>query len=373
MEIQGNETAEALILNVALILGVTGLVGKALARTLAAKSGWKVYGVARRADELQIPGSNYQFISCDLLDPTQTTEKLSLLHDITHVYWITWATQFPLDTPECCEQNKTMMSNTLNAILPKAKSLKHVSLQTGAKHYISLTGPFNRNLVCYYEDSPRVTQGHNFYYTLEDLLIKRLEGKVTWSVQRPGLIFGSSNRTCFNFMGGLCVYASVCRYLNLPFLFRGSKECWEEIYIDGSDARLVAEQHIWASTTDKGQAFNCTNGPSFIWKEIWPKIAVKFRVEVTEDLFSPDLNFSDFMADKGSIWEEIVEKEGLFETKMEDLANWGFMDGLLRFKTKMLLSRDKANLLGFKSTYQTLDSILYWIDCMREERFIPQS
>ncbi|XP_043702305.1 (S)-8-oxocitronellyl enol synthase CYC2-like [Telopea speciosissima] len=243
-------------------------IGEELARTLAARVGWKVYGIARKADELQIPSSNYQFISCDLLDPIQTTEKVSLLEDVTHVYWITWASQYPLDSPECCEQNKAMMSNALNAILPKAKALKHVSLQTGGKHYLSLTSPSNSKPILYYEDSPRVDQGHIFYYILEDLLMEKLEGMMAWSVHRPGLLIGISNRTYYNFIGGLCVYASICKYLNLPFLFGGSKECWEEVYIDGADARLVAEQHIWASTnknisSTKGQAFNVTNGPSF--------------------------------------------------------------------------------------------------------------
>ncbi|XP_043713730.1 (S)-8-oxocitronellyl enol synthase CYC2-like [Telopea speciosissima] len=377
MAIQDKKTAEALALNVALIFGVTGIVGKELARTLATRVGWKVYGIARKADELQIPSSNYQFISCDLLDPIQTTEKVSLLEDVTHVYWITWASQYPLDSPECCEQNKAMMSNTLNAILPKAKALKHVSLQTGGKHYLSLTSPFNSKPILYYEDSPRVDQGHNFYYILEDLLMEKLEGKVAWSVHRPGLLIGISDRTYYNFIGGLCVYASICKYLNIPFLFGGSKECWEEVYIDGADARLVAEQHIWASTNEnvsstKGQAFNVTNGPSFTWKEIWPAIGNKFGVKlIKEEMFSPDLRFLEFMADKGSIWEEIVKKEGLRQTKMEDLANWPFMDILFRCSHKMLLSSDKANKLGFTMTYQTLESILYWIDCMREERFIP--
>ncbi|XP_043687540.1 (S)-8-oxocitronellyl enol synthase CYC2-like [Telopea speciosissima] len=328
-------------------------IGEELARTLAARVGWKVYGIARKADELQIPSSNYQFISCDLLDPIQTIEKVSLLEDVTHVYWISWASQYPLDSPECCEQNKAMMSNALNAILPKAKALKHVSLQTGGKHYLSLTRPSNSKPILYYEDSPRVDQGHILYYILEDLLMEKLEGKVAWSVHRPGLLIGISNRTYYNFIGGLCVYASICKYLNLPFLFGGSKECWEEVYIDGADARLVAEQHIWASTNEnisstKGQAFNVTNGPSFTWKEIWPAIGIKFGVKlIEEEMFSPDLRFSEFMADKGSIWEEIVKKGGLRQTKMEDLANWPFMDILFRCSHKILLSPEKANKLGF--------------------------
>ncbi|KAF8397296.1 hypothetical protein HHK36_016209 [Tetracentron sinense] len=368
---------EAVVNNVALICGVTGLVGKELARILVMKSRWKVYGIARKPDVLPILDSNYHFISCDLLDPVLTAQKLSSLDDITHIFWVTWASQFPLDSQECCDQNNAMMSNALNTILPRAKALKHVSLQTGTKHYISLQGPFEHMKVRYYdEDCPRISTGCNFYYTLEDLLKERLTGKVAWSVQRPGLILGSSKRTLFNFMGSLCVYGTMCRHLNLPFLFGGTRDCWDEAYVDGSDARLVAEQHIWASSnggiysTDV-QAYNAINGHSFTWKEIWPALAAKFGAEVPEEMFSPSFLFSTAMANKGGVWEEIVAKEGLRRTKLDELANWNFLDILFRCPVKMLATRDKADRRGFTVSCRTLDSILYWIDFMREERLIP--
>ncbi|XP_077223131.1 NAD(P)-binding Rossmann-fold superfamily protein [Tasmannia lanceolata] len=362
--------------NVALIIGVTGLAGKELARTLSARPNWKVYGVARKLEVFPFHLHHYQFISCDVLDPIETLGKLSLLEDVTHFFWVTWATQFPLDTQDCCDQNKAMLSNVLNAILPTAKALKHVSLQTGTKHYISLSGPFDGEARYYDEESPRITGGCNFYYALEDLLKERLTGKVGWSVHRPGLILGNSRRTVFNFMGSLCVYGTICKHLGLPFVFGGSRMCWEEAYLDMSDARLVARQQMWASTNDhlssaNGEAFNTINGPCFTWKEIWPTLAAKFRVEAPKDMFSPTFLFSDSMADKGKVWEEIVEREGLCGTNMDDLANWWFLDTLFRCPTKILVSRSKANRHGFTTTFETLDSILYWVDCMRDEKLIP--
>lgn len=363
--------------NVALICGSTGLVGRELARRLLSRGGWKVYGVARSPDVTNIQNSNYHFISCDLLDPKETREKLCCLRDVTHIFWITWASQFPLDSRECCEQNKTMMSNALNALLPTAKSLRHFSLQTGVKHYISLRGPFNVNKVRYYnEDCPRLSSENNFYYTLEDLLQERLGGKVAWSVHRPGLILGSSQRAVYNFMGSLCVYGTICKHLNLPFMFGGTRECWEEMCIDGSDVRLVAEQQIWSATNDAllssdGHAFNAINGPRFTWKQIWKKIGLKFGAVVPDDMFSEDFMFSTAMADKGAVWKEIVAKEGLVGTEMEDLANFQFLDHLFRCPTKMLATRDKADKLGLKDMYETLDSILYWVDNMRKDKLIP--
>ncbi|KAK7289807.1 hypothetical protein RIF29_03767 [Crotalaria pallida] len=369
--------------NVAIIFGVTGLVGRELAkRLLLLESCWKVYGIARNPE---IPPPNYlispfyHFISCNLLNPFETQKKLSCLHDVTHVFWVTWSSQFPSETQECCEQNRAMMSNALSSILSVAKNLKHVSLQTGTKHYVSLQGPFNEEkLHCYYyhEEFPRISKVPNFYYALEDLLMEKLNGKVSWSVHRPGLLLGSSVRSFYNFMGSLCVYGSICKHLKLPFVFGGTRNCWEEAYIDGSDARLVADQHIWAATkhdvlSTNGQAFNSINGPSFTWKEMWPAIGKKFGVQVPKDMFVENFWFSKAMVEKQQVWEEIVVENGLVQTRMENLANWEFLDALFRFPLKLLGSRDKVDELGFAARYKTLHSILYWIDCMRDEKLIP--
>ncbi|XVE79408.1 hypothetical protein DITRI_Ditri14bG0056200 [Diplodiscus trichospermus] len=360
--------------NVAIIFGVTGLVGRELAKRLMSKSKWKVYGIARNPEIIPIKSSSYHFISCDLLDPFETKQKLSVLQDVTHMFWITWASQHPLDTPECCEQNKAMMSNALSAIVPIAKGLKHVSLQTGMNNYAPVIG---KTVHLFDEEGPRPTESCNFYYVLEDFLLETLAGKVAWSVHRPGLLMGSSDRSLFNFIGSLCVYGAVCKHLNLPFVFGGTRECWEESYIDGSDARLVAEQQIWAATTDEisstdGQAFNAINGSSFTWKQIWPTLGKKFGVTVPdEDMFLEDFWFTEAMVDKEKVWEEIVKKQNLVHTKMEDLANWQFLDNLFRFPAKLLGSRAKVDRLGFTMRYKTLDSILYWIDFMKVEKFIP--
>lgn len=363
--------------SVAIIFGVTGLVGKELAKRLISKPKWRVYGVARRPEIAPIQSCNYRFISCDLLNPSDTLRSLSNLGDVTHVFWVTWASQFPLDSSECCDQNKAMMCNALEAILPNSPSLRHFSLQTGMKHYVSLQNPFNGQQVYYYnEDCPRASAKYNFYYHLEDLLKEKLAGKAGWSVHRPGLLIGSSRRTLYNFMGCLGVYGSICKHLELPFVFGGTRECWEEVCIDGSDAGLVAEQQIWAATNESisltnGQAFNSINGPSFTWKEIWPALAEKFEVQVPEEMFLQDHWYSKVMADKKEVWRAIVEKEGLVQTEMEDLANWDFLDILFRCPVKLLGTRDKVDRLGFTRQCKTLDSILNCVDCMRHEKLIP--
>lgn len=174
----------------------------------------------------------------------------------------------------------------------------------------------------------------------------------------------------------LCVYGTICKHLNLPFVFGGTKKCWEETCIDGSDARLVADQHIWAATNvgldDHDLAFNAINGPSFTWKEVWKAIAEKFGAQVSEEgTFAEDFWYSKAMADKKQVWKQIVAETGLVQTEMDNLANWAFLDVLFRCPVKILGTRDKVDGLGFTVRYKTVDSILYWIDCMRDEKLIP--
>ncbi len=69
----------------ALIAGVTGIVGNSLAAQLhdpnAPGGPWKVYGVARRATKPDRLAERLHFINCNLLGRDETLSKLSPLHD----------------------------------------------------------------------------------------------------------------------------------------------------------------------------------------------------------------------------------------------------------------------------------------------------
>ncbi|ERN03263.1 3-oxo-Delta(4,5)-steroid 5-beta-reductase [Amborella trichopoda] len=379
---------------VAVVAGATGLVGAELVALLASRPDCsKVYAVARRSPGHDADNHHHQkqcqSIACDLLNREVTVSKLSELEDVTHIFWTTWAVDFPLDSPDCSDMNAKMMANTLDALLPNAPNLKHLTIQTGTRHYISHkiimeTGKsLEEKNHRYDEESPRTTDGHCFYYALEDMVVpKLLQTQVSWSIHRPGLLMGCSTSSLFNVVGCLCVYASLCKHLSMPFLFCGIPECWEEPYIDASDARLVARQHIWAAIdgvdATKGQPFNAINGQDFTWKEMWPKIAAKFQLEQPEmspksgdGWFSPARSVVETMGDKGEIWAEIIERNGLRKTKVEEMANWWFLDGLFRMPYKILTTGEKANRFGFTHTCDTVSSILYWIDFMRQEKLVP--
>ncbi|KAJ3704570.1 hypothetical protein LUZ61_008275 [Rhynchospora tenuis] len=401
---------------VALIAGATGLVGKELVRSLlcSGSDDWAlIYGIARHQpsdddDKMKEVDrcSRYRFIQCDLLDREQTAEKLgTMARQVTHLFWATWASQFPLDTPECCAQNCAMLTHALDALLihtPGSPALRHICLQTGTKHYVSLkapglAGPYLEEEIIEEEkmrklkimsaerdDGDMDGYKYNFYYAIEKLVMERASQGIvsSWSVHRPGLLFGVSNRSYFNVMGSLCVYATLCQHLGIPFSFLGTKFCWEEHYIDMSDARLVASQQIWWASSSRplgnGEAFNAVDAAPFIWKHVWPALASKFGIEHEPEQInwlSEETCYVEIMHDKEKAWDEIVAVNGLRKTKVEDLANWGFLDSLFRFSGKLLAAPGKAKGLGFVPpsiyTDTNTEAVLYWVDCMREMRFIP--
>lgn len=82
---------------VALVIGVTGIVGNSLVEILplADTPGgpWKIYGVARRPKPDWSPDTPVEYIQCDVLDRHLTLEKISPLKDVTHLFWVVWVSR----------------------------------------------------------------------------------------------------------------------------------------------------------------------------------------------------------------------------------------------------------------------------------------
>jgi len=366
---------------VALVVGVTGIVGNCLAEILPLSDTpggpWKVYGVARRPKPDWSPDSPVEYVQCDVLNREDTLEKISPLKDVTHLFWVVWVNR---ETEEQnCEDNGRMLSNVLDALLPNAENLQHICLQTGGKHYI---GPFDAvaqgrdfqpHEPPFHEELPRIP-APNFYYTLEDIVFeaaKKKEG-LTWSVHRPTHIFGFSPWSLMNVLGTLCVYAAICKHEGLPFKYPGNTISWEQ-FMDASDAELIAEQEIWAATDSyaKNQAFNCANGDVYKWKHLWRIIAEKFDLE---SLPHEGEGFSlvEAMKDKGPVWDAIVGENKLHPTKIEEVGNWWFADLILNPPWGAVLSMNKSKEYGFFGFRNTETSMVQWIDKIRASNIVPQ-
>ncbi|OMO64432.1 hypothetical protein CCACVL1_21767 [Corchorus capsularis] len=363
--------------SVGLIVGVTGIVGNSLAEILPLSDTpggpWKVYGVARRPRPSWNADHPIEYIQCDVSDPNDTEAKLSLLTDITHIFYVSWSNRS--SEAENCEINGSMFRNVLRAVIPNAPNLRHICLQTGGKHYV---GPFESfgkiqpHEPPFSEDLPRLDTP-NFYYTQEDILfeeVQKTEG-LTWSVHRPSVIFGFSPYSLMNVIGTLCVYAAICKHEGRPLLFPGNKDAWEG-FSEASDADLIAEHQIWAAVDPyaKNEAFNVSNGDLFKWKHLWTVLAEQFGIEEYGFEEGKNLGLQEMMKGKERVWEEIVKENQLQETSLADVGVWWFGDLVLSVATAML-SMNKSKEHGFLGFRNSKNSFVTWIDKMKACKIVP--
>ncbi|OAY39194.1 (S)-8-oxocitronellyl enol synthase CYC2 [Manihot esculenta] len=361
--------------SVALIVGVTGIVGNSLAEILpfADTPGgpWKVYGVARRPRPIWQADHLIEYIQCDVSNEQETIEKLSTLTDVTHIFYVTWTSK-PTEA-ENCLANAAMLRNVLKAVIPNAANLQHICLQTGRKHYLGSFESWGKIIPHespFHEDLPRLN-AINFYYSLEDLLfdeVRKREG-LTWSIHRPGMIFGSSPSSLMNLVGTLCVYAAICKHQGLPLIFPGDRAAWDG-YWDASDADLIAEHQIWAAVDPnaKNEAFNCSNGDVFKWKHLWHVLAEKFEIE-NYGFEEKSLSLTEKMKDMGPVWDEIVKEKKLVGTRLEEVAAWWIADMI--HGASYLDTMNKSKEHGFVGFRNSTTSFGHWIDKLKAHKIVP--
>ena len=360
------------------MIGVTGIVGNSLAEILPLSDTpggpWKVYGVARRPRPNWNKNYHVEYIQCDVFDTKETQAKLSQLTDVTHIFYVTWASR-PTEAQNC-ETNGTMFRNVLQAVIPHTPNLKHICLQTGTKHYL---GPFEtfgkieHHILPFTEDMPRLNVS-SFYYTQEDILFDEVKNKdgLTWSVHRPTTIFGFSPYSLMNIIGMFCVYAAICKHEGLTLKFPGNKDAWEYYYVTSSDADLIAEQQIWAvvDPNARNEAFNCNNGDVFKWKDLWKVLAEQYGIENYGFMEGERVTLVDLMKDKSLVWDEIVRENQLQPTKLEEVGVWWFADMMLK-GGDWVDSMNKSKEHGFLGFRNSKDSMITWIDKMKTYKIVP--
>ncbi|KAM1725903.1 hypothetical protein ACFX12_016742 [Malus domestica] len=364
--------------SVGLVIGITGIVGNSLAEILPLSDTpggpWKVYGVARRPRPYWNADHAVDYIQCDISDPDDTQKKLSKLSDVTHIFYVTWTNRSTEN--ENCEANAAMLRNVLRIVISNAPNLRHVCLQTGTKQYI---GPFetfgkidHHDPPCS-EDLPRLN-APNFYYALEDVLLEEVGKRedITWSVHRPGVIFGFSPYSLANMVAMLSVYAAICKHEGMPLKFPGSKEAWN-CYSDASDADLIAEQQIWAAVDPyaKNKAFNVNNGDVFKWKQLWKVLAEQFEIEEYGfDEEGEKLSLAELMKVKEGVWEQIVKENQLEPMKLVEIGQWWLVD-LVFGGEGLMTSMNKSKEHGFLGFRNSGNSFVSWIDKLKAFKIVP--
>jgi nucleoside-diphosphate-sugar epimerase len=350
----------------ALIVGVSGIVGGNLADGLIAEGDWTIYGVARRPGERTgiIP------VAVDLQD--ENAAKLAL-RDVkpTHVFLTTWLRQ-PTET-ENIRVNAGMVRNVLDAV-SDSKTVQHVALVTGLKHYLGPFEAYGRETLPdtpFREEQPRLDI-QNFYYAQEDEVFSAAaRDGYGWTVHRPHTIIGYAVGNAMNMGTTLAVYANICKELGKPMQFPGSSVQWNSL-TDMTDARLLAKHLLWASTTPaaRNQAFNVVNGDVFRWSRMWKRIASWFGVEAAE-LKGDGIPLETQLADAGRVWKRISREHGLAEADLNVLSSAWHTDADLGRPIEVVTDMTKSRGLGFTVYQPTDQSFFDLFERLRKNRLIP--
>ncbi|GHA81241.1 SDR family oxidoreductase [Pontibacter akesuensis] len=352
---------------IALVVGVSGITGSNLAEELV-KQGWTTYGLARNPN-ISIEG--LQPVAADLLSPESLSAALADVAP-THVFFTSW-TRMETEA-ENIRVNAAMVRNLLDALAPK-KSVQHVALVTGLKHYL---GPFEAYAKEGFlpetplrEEQPRLDI-ENFYYAQEDeVYAAAARDGFTWSIHRPHTVIGKAVGNQMNLGTTLAVYATICRETNRPFRFPGSEAQWNGLS-DVTDSRVLAKHLVWAATTEAARngAFNVVNGEYFRWKWLWKRLASWFGVEPVgfDGTVHP---LQDQMAQDSPVWREIAERDNLAEPDLSRLASPWHTDLDLGRPIEVMTDMSKSRKLGFTVYQQTEESFFDLFKQLRNDRLIP--
>jgi nucleoside-diphosphate-sugar epimerase len=349
----------------ALVVGATGIIGQTLCQQLVAL-GWEVFGLSRSGTS----AAGVTSIRADLGDPASLASALAGTKPqlVAITAWTRMATE-----AENIAVNGGAVRNILAALEPE-KSVEHVALMTGLKHYL---GPFEAYAVGvmadtpFREEEPRL-DSPNFYYAQEDELFASAERNgFTWSVHRSHTVFGFATGNAMNMVLTLSAYATICKERGLPFVFPGSETQWNSV-TDVTDADLLAEQIIWAGTSAAGsnQAFNIANGDVFRWRWLWPQIADHFGLE-WEGFAGEPRTLEVAMRGSDVVWSEIAHKYDLAENDITRVASWWHSDGDLGRNIEVLTDMNKSRAAGFLNSRDTRDSFFHYLELYRAARILP--
>ena len=352
---------------IALVVGATGIAGSNLATELIAQ-GWTTYGLARNPGTT---GGKLLPVAADLLNPASLLNALGNIAP-THVFFTSW-TRMETEA-ENIRVNAAMVRNILDALSPK-KSVRHVALVTGLKHYL---GPFEAYATEGFlpetplrEEQPRLNI-ENFYYAQEDeVYAAAARDGFSWSIHRPHTVIGKAVGNLMNLGTTLAVYASICKATGRAFRWPGSGAQWNGLS-DVTDARVLAQQLAWAATTElaKNEAFNVVNGDVFRWKWLWKRLANWFGIESAgyDGALHP---LEAQMAKDASLWREIATRHNLVEPDLDRLASAWHTDLDLGRPIEVMTDMSKSRKLGFTVFQSTEDSFYDLFRQLRKERLIP--
>jgi nucleoside-diphosphate-sugar epimerase len=344
-----------------LVAGAQGVIGRAAASRLAAQPDTTVLGLSRRTEP---SATNVEAVSVDLLNPARVRESLGGVRDVTHIVFGAY-----IEKQTAAEKsivNVAILRNLLDVVEETSPGLRHVTFYQGGKAYGADLGPFKTPAR---EDDPRLMPP-NFYYDQEDLLRARQTGK-DWSFTalRPEAVCGFAIGNPMNLLTVIAVYATISKELGIPLRFPGTEAAYRALY-QVSSADILAEAADWAGTTSaaRNEIFNITNGDYFRWQHMWPRIARMFGMDWADPIPMP---LATYMADKGPLWDRMIERYGLQPIPYDKVASWPFGDFIFASGFDNISSTIKARQAGFHACIDTEDMFRNQFRHLSDLKVIP--
>jgi nucleoside-diphosphate-sugar epimerase len=220
----------------------------------------------------------------------------------------------------------------------------------------------------YREDQPRAP-GPNWYYDLEDYIDGHAPSW-TWSIFRPSFIVGFARNAPYNLGTTLALYATLRKARGEPLIFFGDRRSSETLW-DISSARQLAQMMTWStrSSASRNQAFNCTTGEPFRWKDLWPRLAQWFGMEA---LFIEDrLPVRSFFEDNVSLWNTLVQTHALQPFSLASLSSDDFVDRATTMDWDAVYSMEKAKSAGFPLDIHPEQVFIDLFEALVSDRVIP--
>ena len=353
-----------------LVVGATGLLGRAALVHFKDLPGWRVLGMSRRASDVE----GVEHLSADLMDAASLELHRGALASVTHVLYAAlyemedliggWRHREQMDT------NLVMFKNLLGPLEACAANLAHVAILQGTKAYGIHVEPMRAPAR---ERWPRHDH-ENFYWLQEDHLKARQAGASwTYSIWRPQAVFGHAVGSPMNLLGAIAVYASICKEKGEPCRYPGGIP----VVSEATDSRLLARAMEWVAENPAAaanQTFNITNGEILVWPHLWPFICDYFGVEEGEP--EPQL-LAETMPAMEPFWAEMVRKHDLAPYTLDQLigGSWQFLDRATRpggtHVPPSVVSSIKLRQAGFADCMDNEESVSHWFDEMRRTKVIP--
>ena len=353
----------------ALIAGYTGAVGGALARELAGRGEWRVYGLARRAPVAAEPAgpvvAGVTGVAADMADRDGLRSALEPLADVTHLFYCGRATHAE-QVIEDAAANLALLENVVTATEAAAAGLRHVHLVQGGKYYGVHVGPFPTPAD---EAQPRAPVD-NFNYDQQDYLSARAAAaRWTWSASRPNTLVHFSPAIARNLVSTLGAWAAICRELGAALDFPGPPAAYASL-TQVTSIELLARAIAWMVTEPAcaNEAFNVTNTDLFRWHALWPRLAEAFAMPLGS--VRPQ-RLAEVMAGRDALWRQVCARHGLAQARLDRVANWGYADATLERTWDEILSHNKARRLGFHDWDDSLARFFAVLGAYRQAGILP--